>query len=501
MQVVQLKDSFQKELQEAGEASPDWVATRNAVVEGKKQVDKNFSVEDGLLLWKGRWFVPENKQLWTKILQDNHDSRIAGHFGIHKTLERLKHNHHWVKMEEDVTDYIRSCDTCQWDKPSWHKKCRLLEPLEVPYQPWSSILMDWITELPESGGCTQIWVVVNRFTKMVRLVPLPTNATSQDLTKAFLQNVWLYHGLPNDIITDRDSKVTSHFWQALMDSLGITRKLSTAFHPETDGQSKRINQILKEYLRHYCSWKQDDWEDLLPLAEFAIDSCSSETTAMSPFEAKYGYLPRQTWQEQGKLKYHNPPCELLESMCEGAWDQLGQRIMKARVRMARWQNAWRQEQLRWKPGDLIMLDNCNIATQRPSCKLDYEMVGPLRILKQVGSRAYKLELPPNSKVHPEFQASLLEPYRQSKNPHRQTQRPEMEILEGEENWNVRDIVESRRNGRKRGRPVEYLVLWEGYLDEKATWEPFEHLARTSENQWKEFHRRNLQAEKDAWVRI
>ena len=81
-----------------------------------------------------------------------------------------------------------------------------------------------------------------------------------------------------------------------MDSLGITSKLSTAFHPETDGQTERINQILEEYLRHYCSWKQDDWEELLPLAEFAINSCSSEATSMSPFEANYGYLPRQTWE-------------------------------------------------------------------------------------------------------------------------------------------------------------------------------------------------------------
>jgi len=193
------------------------------------------------LLWKSRWFIPEDRNLRTKILRDNHDSRIAGHFGIHKTLERLKHNYHWVKMEEDVTDYVRSCDTCRRDKPSRHKKYGLLEPLEVPYRPWSSISMDWITELPESGDCTQIWVIVYRFSKMVRLVSLPTNTTSQDLAKAFLHNVWRYHGLPDDIVTDRDSKVTSHFWQALMDSLGITSKLSTAFHPETDSQTERIN--------------------------------------------------------------------------------------------------------------------------------------------------------------------------------------------------------------------------------------------------------------------
>ena len=169
--------------------------------------------------------------------------------------------------------------------------------------------------------------------------------------------------------------------------------------------------------------------------------------------------------------------------------------------MARWQNTKRQEQPKWKPGDLVMLDNRNIATQRPSRKLDHKKVGPLRIIKQVGSRAYKLELPPNSKVYPVFHASLLEPYRTSKDPQRQTQKPEMEVLEGEENWEIRDIVESRRNGRKRGRPVEYLVLWEDYPDEEATWEPYEHLAGTSEEKLNDFHRRYPEAEKDARVRI
>jgi len=338
IRVVQLKDTFKQELRNAGEASPSWVTTRNAVLEGKKEVDKNFSVEDGLLLWKSRWFIPEDRNLRTKILRDNHDSRIAGHFGIHKTLEWLKHNYYWVKMEEDVTDYVRSCDTYQRDKPSRHKKYGLLEPLEVPYRPWSSISMDWITELPELGGCTQIWVIVDRFSKMVRLVPLPTNTTSQDLAKAFLYNVWQYHGLPDDIVTYRDSKVTSDFWQALMDSLGITSKLSTTFHPETDGQTERINQILEEYLRHYCSWKQDDWEELLPLAEFAINSCLSEATSMSPFEANYGYRPRQTWEARSKIEYHNPASELLEGIWKGTWDKLRERVMKARVRMTRWQN-------------------------------------------------------------------------------------------------------------------------------------------------------------------
>jgi len=148
-----------------------------------------------------------------------------------------------------------------------------------------------------------------------------------------------------------------------------------------------------------------------------------------------------------------------------------------------------------------MLDNRNITTQRPSRKLYHNKVGPLQVSKQVGTRAYKLELPPNSRMHLVFHASLLEPYRKSKDPEREVQRLEMKILKGEENWEVREIVESRRNGRKRGKPVEYLVLWEGYPDEEATWEPYKHLRGTSEDRLKEFHRKYPGVKRDSRVRL
>ena len=158
-------------------------------------------------------------------------------------------------MAEDVQDYVRSCDTCQRDKTSRHRKYRLLEPLEIPYRPWSSISMDWITKLPESGGYTQIWVIVDRLTKMAHFIPLRTGATALELANIFLERIWKLHGIPDEIILDRDTKVISLFWKKLIDLMGIVSKLSTAFHPQTDGQTERVNQILEQYLRHYCSWK------------------------------------------------------------------------------------------------------------------------------------------------------------------------------------------------------------------------------------------------------
>ena len=197
-------------------------------------------------------------------------------------------------MEEDIEDYVRACDTCQRDKPGRHCQYGQLEPLEVPYRPWSSISMDWIVDLPESNSYIQIWYIVARFTKMAHLIPLLTKVSAKDIARIFLKEICTTHGLPTDIVSDRDTKITLHFWQVLIDFLGIKTKLSTAFHPVTDRHTERINQTIEQYHHHYCSTKQDDWDELLPMAKFAYNSAKYKTTGISPFKVNYGMLPRQS---------------------------------------------------------------------------------------------------------------------------------------------------------------------------------------------------------------
>ena len=148
MKATQLHDLFRNTLLSIAKKDKTWLPTRDAVAARKEGLDPHFRIENEVLLWKGRWYIPDDIDLKNMILHDNHDSKIAGHFGIYKTLERLKHNYHWHRMEEDIKHYVRACDTCQRDKPSRHRRYGQLEPLEVPYRPWS-----WGTRLYLHAVC------------------------------------------------------------------------------------------------------------------------------------------------------------------------------------------------------------------------------------------------------------------------------------------------------------------------------------------------------------
>src|SRR5258708_11872661 len=172
----------------------------------------------------------------------------------------------------------------------------MLHPLELSYTPWDSISMDFITHLPVSDGCTSIWVIVDRFTKMAHFIPIAEKQkTAEGCAKMFLANVWRLHRLPSNIVLDRDPVFTSTFWSELMKRLDVRLRKSTAFRPQTDGQTERVNQSLEQYLRQYCNYEQNDWSDLLPLAEYAYNNSVTTATQMSPFYANYGYHPRTNW--------------------------------------------------------------------------------------------------------------------------------------------------------------------------------------------------------------
>jgi len=167
-----LQTTFYKALVKAADNDQTYLATLKALLKGDSKVDTNFSIEKDLLLYKNRWYIPKDEGLRRTIMEAEHGSKIAGHFGTYKTFGTVRANFYWPKMDEHIIEYLRSWDVCQRNKVIRHKKYGLLEPLEVPMRPWTAISMDFIVGLPKSEGYTKIWVIVDRFSKMAHFIPL-----------------------------------------------------------------------------------------------------------------------------------------------------------------------------------------------------------------------------------------------------------------------------------------------------------------------------------------
>ena len=175
-------------------------------------------------------------------------------------------------MTKYVEEYIASCPECKRAKSSRHKPYGPLRFLPIPERPWNSISMDFIEGLPTSDGFDTILVVVDRLTKMAIFIPTTKEASAPELAYLFLQNVFAKHGVPADIVSDRGKHFVSRFWASLCSLLKIKSNLSTAYHPETDGQTERINQKIEQYLRLFINYHQTDWVNWLPTAEFAYNN-------------------------------------------------------------------------------------------------------------------------------------------------------------------------------------------------------------------------------------
>ncbi|GJP80846.1 hypothetical protein CLOP_g11046 [Closterium sp. NIES-67] len=226
------------------------------------------------------------------LLEEYHDVLYAGHFGSNKTLTGIAKHYYWPHLAEDVQKFVTSCDTCQRMKSSKQKKAGLLQPLPVPEQPWQVVSLDFITALPPtSSGHDAILVVVDKFSKMGHFIPTHTTARTEETAQLFVRYIISQHGIPTTLITDRDPKFTSKFWKELMSLLGTKLAMSSAYHPQTDGQTERLNQIVQQLLRAACKDEISKWDLHLPVLEFAYNNATHAATGQTPFFLCYGRHP------------------------------------------------------------------------------------------------------------------------------------------------------------------------------------------------------------------
>ena len=214
---------------------------------------------DGRLHYQGLFYVPDYHAFQMHLCKLHHDTPIAGHLGIGNTYELLHRSYYWPDMQGFVQQYIRHCHICKRSKSSRFKKQGVLQPLAIPEQRWQDISIDLVTGIPEVHGCDAILNVVDRLSKERHYIGTTKELNAEGLADLFLKHVWKHHGLPRSIISDCGSQFVSDFWKFLCKKLGVVARLSTAWHPKTDGQTERINGVMKQYLRAFINYLQDDW--------------------------------------------------------------------------------------------------------------------------------------------------------------------------------------------------------------------------------------------------
>ena len=438
---------------------------QNALERGEKEM-KGIAL--GLCQWKDRhlWYrkkisIPDDEGLTTTIISQYHDNSLAGHGGTAKTTELVSRRYDWPKMREIIKRYVKNSDKCQRSKPIRHAPYGLLQPNEVPEQPWRSIAMDFIRDLSESDGYDTILVVIDRLTKMSDFISCRKDLDARQFARLFMQHIVRLHRIPRDIITDRGSLFTSELWKQITEKLGIERRLSTAFHPQTDSQTERTNAILEKYLRAYVNYQQDNWNELLPLAEFAYNNGYQETIKTTPFYANYGRNP-----EHQLINHLMTEKETSAKDMESLHQTLREEMTTAQLRQKANYDKHRKPDPNLKSGGMVWFLPRNVKTMRPSKKLDYKTMGEFKIIKKVGMSSYKLDLPASMKFYNTFHISLLEPYEDNKFPSQiQTPPPPIEI-EGEPEYEVEEIIDSRLHRNK----LQYRAKWTGYSPEHdKTW--------------------------------
>jgi hypothetical protein len=438
-----------------------------------------------------RTFVPQPMR--RNLIRDLHESREYGHAGLEEMIRRLNKVFAIPRLRAQVQYTISNCLECSMNKPKRHKPYGLLQPLTPPQRPWTSVTMDFIVKLPKSREpgsarlCDTVLVIVDRLTKAAKFVPTEESITAEECAYEVTKALVSEHGVPEEFITDRDKLFTSKYWTTFLAKLGIKKKLSTSFHPETDGQTERTNQTLEVYLRMYANKLQDNWVELLPTAQLAYNSTRSATTKQSPHYANYGYEPTA----------HRDPKDI-ESTAVGAddkarllrdlHDELSKNIAHRNLTTSRSANKQRIEGPTFKKGDKVFLSRQNLKTKRPSRKLDNLRIGPFEVLEAIGPVNYRLQLPKGMRIHPVFHKKLLEPA-----PPDAAVATDIE-LEDEE-YTVEEIKDLRKNGRQQ----EYLVKWQGWPEAYNTWEPERNLTNCKELVT-EYHQRHPQQQNRAQER-
>ena len=413
--------------------------------------------------------IPEVKEL---VIQECHDSMFAGHMGRDKTITTVKRLFWWKGMAQDITQYVTHCHVCQTTKAAATAGQGELHPMEATTVPWQNISVDLITALPLTiQGHDSIITVVDRCTKMVILIPTDMTIDAIRFAQKMQDHVYAKQGLPLDIVHDRDPRFIGNFLTTAYKGTGIHQSMTSAWHPESDGQTERMNRTVEQVLRAHSAESPREWDKLLSMVEFAINNSTHASLKDSPFFLNYGRHPI-TPVMIDFIKHDKVACAKAlqwNKSNKQAFDFAMQQLKMARDRYKSYADSNRKDTT-FKGGDKVLLSTVNLNKHSQNRKLFPKFIGPFKITERINDVSYRLDLPEMMKIHNAFHVSLLRLYKQGmKHPP-----PPIPIeMEGELEYEVQKIVSHREY--KKTNKLEYYIMWSGYGPEHCTWEPEVHL--------------------------
>lgn len=470
-----------------------WQKARDSVKVGERSfppdIAQNFKANiaeltvaaDGILRGReNRIWVPDFEPLRTAIMQKTHDSHLSGHPGRDTMIGILLRRWFWPKMRESVRRFVRNCDVCGRSTVWREAKAGFLKSLPIPERIGSELTIDFVTDLPKSNNCTNIMVLTDRLSKDVFLFGTDSMEAIK-CAELFLDRYYRFFGFPRYLTSDRGSDWLSHFWRTFCQLVGINQRLTTAYHPQSNA-SERANQELYKYLRTFTCYSQNNWMDLLPLAQLALNSRpNSAIGGISPFFLRNGYdldpLMEPTPEKQTSARHPGAikGRKYVERL-KNAQDFAQAAMASAQQRNEENGNLSRRQPDLFKIGDKVWLDLRNIKTPQLSKKLAWQHA-KYTVTAVPDALTVELNVPGN--IHKRFHVELVKRAGTDPFPSQirdDAQNPPIIDELGTEEFPIEKIIRSRTVRRGRGQYRQALVKWVSEAD--PTWEPIEFISET-----------------------
>ncbi|KAL4025181.1 hypothetical protein IC575_013559 [Cucumis melo] len=433
--------------------------------QGEELTENNYSMQRGLLMYKNRLVILKQSSLIPVILDTFHNSVVGGHSGFLRTYKRAAAELFWEGMKADIKKHCEECLTCQRSKSLALSPAGLLVPLEIPQAVWSDISMDFVEGLPKSSGFEVILVVVDRLSKYGHFLPLKHPYTAKSVAELFVKEIVRLHGFPLSIVSDRDKIFLSQFWSEIFRLSGTKLNKSTAYHPQSDGQTEVVNRGVETYLRCFCNEKPKDWSKWLPWTEYWYNTTFQRSIGMTPFQVVYGRQPPTLLSYGSTLSKNSTVEEMLQER-DLVLASLREHLRLAQEQMKLYADRKRRA-VEYSVGEYVFLRirpyrQLSVRSRRNE-KLAPRFFGPYKIVERIGPVAYRLQLPESSKIHPVFHVSQL---RKMVGQHEGSQ-PTIQFVDENYVWKSDPEVAVEYRETVAGQ-WEVLVCWKGLPKHEAS---------------------------------